>query len=235
MDQDKTANDELTLSCSTCKREKPTGQFHRSKTIARGYAHACKECLRQKNVAMIATRTPEQAEEYRAERRADYHANKQRRQERHKQWLADPKNAERALIKARQYKKTKRKEINAQKRERYANDPSKKVEALCRSRIVYVLNGVAKKSAPTLELIGCTFEQFRQHIEAQFLPGMTWANVGRESGTWQLDHIEPCCSFDLCDPAQQKQAFHYSNLQPLWYDDHKRKSAGDRRKCRKAA
>ena len=36
---------------------------------------------------------------------------------------------------------------------------------------------------------------------------------------WHIDHIKPCASFDLTDPKQQQQCFHYSNLQPLWWYD----------------
>jgi hypothetical protein len=40
---------------------------------------------------------------------------------------------------------------------------------------------------------------------------------------WHIDHIVPCESFDLTDPAQQGQCFHFSNLQPLWARENLRK------------
>lgn len=48
-----------------------------------------------------------------------------------------------------------------------------------------------------------------------FLPGMSWE---RRSDI-HIDHIRPCASFDLTDPEQQKQCFHYTNLKPLWARD----------------
>jgi hypothetical protein len=41
---------------------------------------------------------------------------------------------------------------------------------------------------------------------------MTFDNFGK----WHIDHIIPCASFDLTKPEQQRQCFHYTNLQPLW-------------------
>lgn len=78
------------------------------------------------------------------------------------------------------------------------------------------------KHSKTSGLIGCSYFDLRSHLEAQFLPGMTWKNHGRHG--WHIDHIRPCASFDLTDPEQQKQCFHYSNLQPLWAADNIRKS-----------
>ena len=39
-----------------------------------------------------------------------------------------------------------------------------------------------------------------------------------------LDHIRPCACFDLTDEAQQRECFHYTNLQPLWATDNMQKS-----------
>ena len=77
-----------------------------------------------------------------------------------------------------------------------------------------------KKSAKTRNLIGCTIPELRKHLEAQFLPGMSWDNYGQ----WHIDHKRPCASFDLLDPAQQRLCFHYTNLQPLWAQDNFRKN-----------
>jgi hypothetical protein len=46
---------------------------------------------------------------------------------------------------------------------------------------------------------------------------MSWDNWSLKG--WHIDHIRPISSFDLSDPAQQKECFHYSNLQPLWAID----------------
>ena len=79
----------------------------------------------------------------------------------------------------------------------------------------------ALKSQSTLELLGIDRDGLRSWLEAQFKPGMTWDNMGE----WHVDHLRPCASFDLNDPEQQKQCFHYRNLQPLWAYDNLSKGA----------
>lgn len=71
-----------------------------------------------------------------------------------------------------------------------------------------------KKSSRALDLLGCTIDEFKKWIESQFKPGMSWENHGYH--TWHVDHIRPVSSFDLSDPVQQAECFHYTNHQPLW-------------------
>lgn len=75
----------------------------------------------------------------------------------------------------------------------------------------------------TIDLLGCTISELRQHLENRFIGGMTWENHGLHG--WHIDHIRPCASFDLTQPAQQRECFHYLNLQPLWAKDNMSKSA----------
>ncbi len=91
-----------------------------------------------------------------------------------------------------------------------------------RTRIYRAMErGFTTKSAKTIELLGCTFEELRNHIEKQFADGMSWERIKEID----LDHIKPCASFDLTDPNQQRECFHYSNLQPLWRTDNRRKGS----------
>lgn len=127
----------------------------------------------------------------------------------------------------RREKKTReyRRKFNAYYRKyakrRRRTDPAYRIKKNLRAALWSALNG-AQKVAPTMELIGCTPEELKAHLESQFLPGMTWENYGQPG--WEIDHIIPCASFDLTDPAQQKVCFHYTNLQPLWGPDNWAKS-----------
>lgn len=81
----------------------------------------------------------------------------------------------------------------------------------------------ALKQCSMRGLAGCTVDQLREHLQTQFIDGMSWENYGRNG--WHIDHIRPCASFDLADPGQQRTCFHYSNLQPLWAAENIRKGA----------
>lgn len=105
--------------------------------------------------------------------------------------------------------------------ERMCNDIDYRLKTKIRSKIYKVLKG-NKNSISSMELIGCSINELRQHIERQFQPGMTWDNWGTFG--WHLDHIIPQSSFDFTDVEQQKRCWHYTNLQPLWWMDNIMKS-----------
>lgn len=68
------------------------------------------------------------------------------------------------------------------------------------------------KELRTTDLIGCSIDRLRAHLEFLWKPGMTWENYGE----WHVDHRIPCNAFDLTNPVRQRECFHWSNLQPLW-------------------
>lgn len=105
---------------------------------------------------------------------------------------------------------------------KYKNNQEYKLLQLLRQRVRSALKGETKDDT-TLALLGCDINYFKIYIESQFTEGMTWDNHGRGSDKWHFDHIRPCASFDLNDPLQQKECFHYTNIQPLWERDNLRK------------
>lgn len=100
-------------------------------------------------------------------------------------------------------------------------NPLYRLKKNLRRRLSLAINGQCK-SASTMELIGCTIEELRTHLENQFTEGMSWDNYSLTG--WHVDHIIPCKAYQLENPEQQKQCFHYTNLQPLWASDNYAKS-----------
>jgi len=93
-----------------------------------------------------------------------------------------------------------------------------RLSELLRSRIYSALKGITK-SKSTIQLLGCTYDEFKHHLESKFLDGMNWDNYGK----WHIDHIKPCALFNLSKKEEQLKCFNYKNLQPLWAKDNLKK------------
>ena len=101
---------------------------------------------------------------------------------------------------------------------RKARDPGFRIRHNISSRLRQLIKKHDKSVKYAIDdLLGCTIQEFKEHLEAQFQPGMSWENYGVMG--WHIDHIVSCWRFDMTDPEQQKQCFHYSNMQPLWRED----------------
>jgi len=122
------------------------------------------------------------------------------------------KNADRIRERSRQWTKENPERVRDQQIKRRSTPEGQLIHNL-RTRLSKIMNriGVVKDST-TLNLLGCDVKTVKSHIEDQFTAGMTWENYG----DWNVDHIRPCASFDLTKPEEQRKAFHYKNLQPLW-------------------
>jgi hypothetical protein len=132
-------------------------------------------------------------------------------------------NRKKLLKKKKIYRQTHIKQILITN-EKYRLDKSKtdinfKLKRYLRARIWFALKGIAK-SAKTMKLISCSIEFLKKHLEKQFKKGMNWKNYGK----WHIDHIKPCCQFDLSKLNEQKKCFNYKNLQPLWAIDNLEKN-----------
>jgi hypothetical protein len=116
---------------------------------------------------------------------------------------------------------------NNRNKVRRQTDPQYKIKQILRGRYLdaikrHTTGGKVNKFHSAIDLIGCNIEFYKQNIEQQFKSDMTWKNHGV---LWEIDHIKPCASFDLTDPNQQKECFHYLNTQPLYYSDNRSKGS----------
>ena len=72
-----------------------------------------------------------------------------------------------------------------------------------------------KKDSRTFDILGIDKNGFMKHIKSQFKEGMTWDNHGLRG--WHIDHIIPLSSGK--DINEVIKLCHYTNLQPLWWDE----------------
>lgn len=81
-----------------------------------------------------------------------------------------------------------------------------------------ILDGLAGKikTSRSEVLLGCSFLEFKNHLEKQFSPFMSWENHG---SYWHVDHILPKSAFNLQHSEEQEICFHWSNQRPLRASD----------------
>lgn len=186
--------------CTKCQQEKPLSEFYKRKDSKDGYRSHCKSCMG----IYEKERYPSIKKDKQKQRQKYYEDNREKILQSNKDWLDSNKEKRRDYI--RSYMK-----------QRYAQDINFKIKHNLRRRIQ---KAVKQKNSNTMNLLGCDLEKFKAHIASKFQDGMTWENYGK----WHIDHIKPCASFDLSDPKQQRECFHYTNLQPLWARDNLIKS-----------
>lgn len=134
-----------------------------------------------------------------------YAKNKDWLQPRKKQWGIDNRAKRRPVV-------------NAYARKRRKLDPLVNMQDRIRSRFASAFSAKGYgKNRLSMEILGCSWEFFMQHIESQFTDGMNWGNRGK----WHIDHIIPvdCAK----DEAEIVMLNHYSNLRPLWGVDNWKK------------
>ena len=83
----------------------------------------------------------------------------------------------------------------------------------------FILRGT-QKSQRTCELLGCSPEELKAHLETTFTEGMSWDNYGE----WHIDHIIPCAAFDQTDYTERMACWNRRNLRALWGQENMEKS-----------
>lgn len=89
------------------------------------------------------------------------------------------------------------------------------------------LGGVLKrlkqiKINTTLNSLGYSSIQLKEHIESLWVEGMDWGNYGRTKGCWEIDHKIPVSSFNWNTKSSLVNSL--DNLQPMWVTDNRKKS-----------
>lgn len=89
------------------------------------------------------------------------------------------------------------------------------------SAICHSLKGSTKGGRSWEALLGYTTSELRDHLERQFLKGMSWDNYG----DWHVDHIIPVATFSFSSPDDDdfKACWALTNLRPLWATDNMRR------------
>lgn len=206
--------------CNECTQEKELIYFNKDKSRIDGYSYKCKECL--KNIHHHLYKNNK--EKYLNKSKKYYENNKEEHILRNKNYIQNNKDI---YLKYQQdYFNNNKEKIREYKKiyvnHKYHNDKQFKIKILLRSRFSAALkNQNILKMNSVLILVGCTIQECKQYLEKQFKFEMTWDNHGTY---WEIDYIKPCSSFNLTNIEEQKQCFHYTNLQPLTILENRLKS-----------
>lgn len=212
-----------TKVCSKCNSQKELTEFYYRKDISK-HISICKLCdsnYRKENYINKKEQKKEYSKNYyyrNKEKKIDYGKNyyilnKDKKKE------YDQKYSEKYKTIRKENNKKNRKIINEKEIFRYYNDEIYNITRRVRKRLHSFLKtkNITKKNK-TFEIIGCTPQELKEHLEKQFVDGMNWENRSE----WHIDHIIPLSSakteeevYNLC---------HYTNLQPLWAIDNIKKS-----------
>jgi hypothetical protein len=118
------------------------------------------------------------------------------------------------LQNCKHYRQANRKKIARNYKKRIDTDPLFKLTCNIRSLIrVSLSNGGYTKKSKTYEILGCSFDEYYQHIESQFKDGMSWDVISEI----HIDHHLPVSA--ATTEAELLALNHHRNLRPLWKSD----------------
>lgn len=210
-------------TCSKCGIEKPVSNFTKDKQKKDGYGSQCKSCKKEQSQkyyqdnkesiknshSLWRENNPDKLKKY-------YEDNK----ESLKQYQKDYNKKNKEHIKKRQQEYCKKnKESLIEWRKNYNKQKYQTDELfVIRQRIgrlirISIKNKGYSKKSKTHEILGCSYDEFKLHIESQFLEGMNWDNRSE----WHLDHITPVSWGNTEEEVIKLN--HYTNFQPLWATD----------------
>jgi len=198
-----------TKVCTKCEEEKKLTDFNKMSKVKCGVRSYCRECQKieskkyrlenKEKIKDYNTKWNEENQEYYKKYFEEYYIiNYEKEKERKLKWFRDNKKY------SNNYQKQRKKE-----------DILFKIISNMRNSVNRYLK---HRSKHTFDIVGCSPEFLKEHLENQFVVGMGWDNRGE----WHIDHINPLSSAKTEDEIYN--LCHYTNLQPLWAEDNLKKS-----------
>lgn len=198
--------------CNTCNVELPLDNFSKDNGTKDKLKNICKRCSSIKNAEWRKNNK---------EKRKQYHKeyqdkNKEKLKKynkkinddfkkihgisRHTLWDRENKDRRKELLKIR------------------LQNPVEALKYKLRSSLnaIFRYNGYTKKHK-SHDIIGCSYEEFKEYLESKFEDWMNWDNRGLYNGEfnygWDIDHIIPLSS--AITEEELIKLCHYTNTQPL--------------------
>jgi hypothetical protein len=179
--------------CSSCGEVKQISLFKQDKRTKDGYGSQCKQCHSEANCQL---------------NKKNYGRDREKNKERYKCWCHSDSGK-----KWRENNKYRRKNVWRKYSLKQKKDPGwvlqRRISIAIRTSI-----RLSKAGRKWETLVGYTVEELKQHLEKQFVRGMTWERME----LWHIDHIIPISAFNFGKPEDIDFQRYWAlrNLRPLW-------------------
>jgi|SaaInlV_165m_DNA_1040744.scaffolds.fasta_scaffold18331_1 hypothetical protein len=198
--------------CCKCSKTKPVAEFYKDKNKPDGLKYDCKVCCSERQKSRNFSVDPDLKEKK---------CSKCDETKPVAEFSKSKVNSDglRSICRVcvSEYKKANKDKINERRNQRYKNDPEYKLSRIVRSHMRRIVKETKlQKSKSSFEYLGCTIGEFKEHIESQFVEGMSWENHGYDS--WHVDHKVPL-DWYVKNHDNPFEANHWTNLQPMWAED----------------
>jgi len=186
--------------CRKCEKELESFNFDKCNKTKCGFRSVCKLCRKDERIKNQGVN--------KTKRKLYYELNKTN-----------------VLLSAKKYREDNKDKVAISKRKstkkRYNTDGFFRVTTQLRKYVRRYFN-IKTKSKKTMDIVGCPPQELKTIIESKFDYWMSWDNYGYGKGKWVIDHRIPLSSAKSINELYQ--LCHYSNLQPLSWEDNMKKS-----------
>lgn len=219
----------LEKKCTKCSVLKSVQEFHKNYMSKDGFTHICKTCKTDYNSNATLYEPLKNGSKSCSKCGLDKNYSDFNLDRKSKDGLTkncSKCNADRTLT----YKKLNKEKVRKYEKDRINNNPlikmSSRVRGLISNTFKRACKGEFNKSQSSESIIGCTIEQFMNHLEELFTKNMSFENYGAcTSGNchkvWHIDHKIPISSAKTEEDIIRLN--HYTNLQPMWAEENLRK------------
>jgi hypothetical protein len=200
-----------TKVCSKCRLNKPLTDYNKQAGTRLGVRSRCISCTKEDHRESL-DRHKERTAKYRAE-------NAEKNRARYAKYAANnPEVGRRRTARWRDKNREKVREINRRHDAKSRATPRGRLDNAMSSNVHRWLAKGSKAGRSWEQLVGYTATELMDHLERQFLPGMTWENYGP---VWHVDHHIPLSAhnYESPDHADFQKAWALTNLRPLWAFD----------------
>ena len=210
--------------CNNCEIIKNCSNFGKVKNRKNGFNSICKSCVQlTQKIYYISNKeklSKSKKEEYKIKKhtinkrnKKYYENNKEKTNNKNSKWRKNNPEYQKEYIKINKEElKIKR---NIKQKKCRKNNPIFKLKSNIKNLIGNSIRKKGFKKLSKTELIlGCSYEEFKTHLESLWKPWMNWDNYGKGSNEWALDHTEPLSSAQIEEDIYRLS--HFTNMKPMW-------------------